>query len=276
MANIINSGEGMKVKLIGVMPREGYTDIAGQFTRTEKELDDILAMPYNEKLVQKIVDMRHLAATEFDYFVFAVEGLSRVTETQLVRKRLASYLIKSGRPNKDGKRSYDVIKPKSLDGFYATIKLNPSKFLVNDYKNLGEIIGRDAMLELDITFEDLIDIDEQFYNQGVKSGIPEEDLRYTKPQGTEFKGLIGMNAHALIDWFAIRCCMNAQHEIRGLANEMLKLARKHSPALFAKAGPSCKFLGYCPENEFQHEKCQGKVMTHKEVLNLINLAKESK
>ena len=34
---------------------------------------------------------------EFDFFLFGVEGYSRVTEVQLVRKRLASYLIKSGR-----------------------------------------------------------------------------------------------------------------------------------------------------------------------------------
>lgn len=269
MANIIECGKGMKVKLIGVMPREGYTDIAGQFTRTEKGLDDILSMPYNEKLVRKIVDMNHLAATEFDYFVFAVEGLSRVTETQLVRKRLASYLIKSGRPNKSGKRSYDVVKPKSLDGFYATVKLNPGKMLVNDSENLSRIIGFDTLLQMDITFEDLMDICEQFYEEGVKSGVPEEDLRYTKPQGTEFKGLIGMNAHALLDWFKIRCCLNAQHEIRGLANAMLKLAKEHSPALFENAGASCKVLGYCPENEFQHANCKGKVLTHKEVLELI-------
>lgn len=269
MANIIECGKGMKVKLVGVMPRESYTDIAGQFTRTEKGLDDILAMPYNEKLVTKIVNMGHLAATEFDYFIFAVEGLSRVTEVQLVRKRLASYLIKSGRPNKSGKRSYDVIKPKSLDGFYASIKINPARVLINDSENLERITGFGSSAVIDVTFEDLIDMLEQFYEQGVKQGLPEEDLRYTKPQGTEFKGLIGMNAHALLDWFKIRCCLNAQHEIRGLANSMLRLAKEHSPALFKNAGASCKVLGYCPENEFQHEKCKGKVLTHTEVLELI-------
>lgn len=274
MANIIECGKGMKVRLIGVMPREGYTDIAGQFTRTEKGLDEILSMPYNEKLVKKIVDMNHLAATEFDYFVFAVEGLSRVTETQLVRKRLASYLIKSGRPNKSGKRSYDVIKPKSLNDFYASIKINPARVLINDSENLERIVGFGSEAVIDVDFEDLMDMLEQFYNQGVEQGLPEEDLRYTKPQGTEFKGLIGMNAHGLLDWFKIRCCLNAQHEIRGLANAMLKLAREHSPALFENAGASCKVLGYCPENEFQHANCKGKILTHKEVLELIKTHKQ--
>jgi hypothetical protein len=114
MANIIPCEDGIKVKLIGAMPRESYVDIAASITRSEKTLDEIAMMPYNEDLVKKVVSMNHLATTEFDYFVFAVEGLSRVTEIQLVRKRLASYMIKSGRVEKKGKRTFDVVKPKSL------------------------------------------------------------------------------------------------------------------------------------------------------------------
>ncbi len=45
---------------------------------------------------------------------------------------------------------------------------------------------------------------------GLYAGLAEEGLRYLKPQGTEFKAIIGMNAYALRDWFAIRCCLNAQ------------------------------------------------------------------
>ena len=97
MANIIECGKGIKVKLIGAMPRESFVDIAATFTRSEKSMEEVVSMPYNEKLVEKVVGMNHLATTEFDYFVFAVEGCSRVVETQLVRKRLASYLIKSGK-----------------------------------------------------------------------------------------------------------------------------------------------------------------------------------
>lgn len=269
MANILECGKDLKVRLIGAMPRESYVDIAAAFTRTEKDLDDILDMPYNEELVKKVVGMNHLATTEFDYFVFAVEGASRVTEIQLVRKRLASYIIKTGRAQKNGKRSYDVVKPKSLEGFYASVKLNPSKILVNDDENLGRIIGHDANIEIDLTFEDVVDILEQWYNAGVKAGKPEEDLRYLKPQGTEWKGLIGMNGHALLDWFKIRCCKNAQHEIRDLAYDMLRQAKEHSPALFANAGASCKVLGYCPENGYQHKDCKGKILTHDEVMVLI-------
>ena len=269
MANILECGTAIKVKLIGAMPRESFADIAATFTRSEKDMEEIVSMPYNEGLVKRVVNMSHLATTEFDYFVFAVEGCSRVTEIQLVRKRLASYLIKSGRVQKNGRRSYDVIKPKSLNGFSAPIKLNPEKMLINSDKNMQEILGENVLLEINLSFDDLMDILEQWYGKGVEAGLPEEDLRYTKPQGTEWKGLIGMNGHALLDWFKIRCCKNAQHEIQKLALEMLKQAKKHSPALFANAGASCKVLGYCPENGYQHKDCKGKVMTHDDVKILI-------
>lgn len=267
MANILK--EGPKVKLLGSMPRESYVDIAASFTRSEKDLDEIIAMPYNSGLVEKVVSMGHLATTEFDYFVFAVENVSRVLEVQLIRKRLASYMIKSGRVNKKGRRSFDVIKPESLNDFYASIELEPSKILVNDSRNLEDLIGRDNTLQIDLNFDEICEIVEQYYNQGVKLNLPEEDLRYLKPQGTEWKGLIGMNGHALLDWFKIRCCNNAQKEIRQLAWEMLRLCKEKSPALFKNAGPSCVALGYCPENEYQNSKCVGKIITHTQVKDMI-------
>lgn len=269
MVNMIECGNGIKVKLIGAMPRESFVDIAAGVTRSEKSMEELVTMDYNEKLVKKVVNMNHLATTEFDYYVFAVEGASRVAEVQLVRKRLASYIIKSGRVEKNGKRSYDVVVPKSIKDFYAPIKIDASKILVNDSTNLEDLIGRGNTLEIDLTYGDLCDMTKQYYDKGVSLGYPEEDLRYAKQQGTEWKGLIAMNGHALLDWFKIRCCMNAQYEIRTMANTMLRLAQEHSPALFENAGASCKCLGYCPENEYQHKYCKGKVMTHEEVKALI-------
>ena len=92
--NQMRVGDGTVVLLAG--GGKVYTDVAARFTRSERGLDEIIASPYNADLVRSIIEKGHLAATEFDYFLFGVEGYSRVTETQLVRKRLASYLIKSG------------------------------------------------------------------------------------------------------------------------------------------------------------------------------------
>lgn len=248
MANFIT--DQVKVKLVGTMPRKSYTDIAGAITRSELEIDEILEMPYNDDLVNKIVNMSHLATTEFDYFVFMVEGVSRVTEIQLVRKRLASYMIKSGRINKKGKRSFDIICPKSISDL--TIPINVA--------DKGEI---------QLSYKDICNMINDWYDKGVELGYPEEDLRYLKPQATEAKILVAMNAHALLDWFKIRCCKNAQWEIREMAKQMLKLCKEHNPTLFQNAGASCVGLGYCPENDYQNKVCKGKIVTHKDVLELI-------
>ncbi len=241
--NIKKVGEGTVVLLAG--GGKVYTDVAARFTRSERDLADIIASDYNAELVRSIVEKGHLAATEFDYFLFGVEGYSRVTEVQLVRKRIASYLIKSGRVDKHGKRAFDVVLPERALSHAAECTL-PSG------------------AKLTLSAEDLLWLTEQWYDAGVQKGLPEEELRYLKPQATEFKALIGMNAHALLDWFKIRCCKNAQTEIRDMANKMLRLCKEAAPDLFFDAGPSCVSLGYCPENEFQNKDCR--VITKKEAL----------
>lgn len=227
-----------------------YTDIAARFVRSERELEEIAASPYSRQIVRNILDSNHRAALEFDYFLFGVDGYSRVTETQLVRKRLASYLIKSGRAELGGKRAFRVAYPENAARFSCPITL-PN----------GETVS--------LSGRDLADISRQWYERGVERGLPEEDLRYLKPQATVFKGIIGMNAHSLLDWFSIRCCKNAQHEIRDLAGKMLALCRKAAPDLFAAAGPNCVQLGYCPENKLQNPACRGKIPTREEALKIL-------
>ncbi|MEN6418267.1 MAG: FAD-dependent thymidylate synthase [Clostridiaceae bacterium] len=247
--NQMRVGDGTVVLLAG--GGKVYTDVAARFTRSERGLEEIIASPYNAELVRSIVEKGHLAATEFDYFLFGVEGYSRVTEVQLVRKRLASYLIKSGRVDKHGKRSYDVVLPDGILSHRANCTL-PN----------GQTIDLGAV--------DLLNMLEEWYDSGVDAGYKEEELRYLKPQATEFKALIGMNAHALLDWFKIRCCMNAQAEIRDLACKMMRLCKESCPALFEDAGPNCVSLGYCPENEFQNPACH--VIRKKDALELLKRA----
>lgn len=244
--NIKHTGQGTVVLIAG--GGKVYTDVAARFTRSERPLEEIIASPYDANLVRSIVDKGHMAATEFDYFIFGVEGYSRVTEVQLVRKRLASYLIKSGRVDKGGKRSFDMVLPPAIMNHRASCTL-PN--------------GNDIWLDAD----SLMNMLEDWYNQGVEAGYKEEELRYLKPQATEFKGIIGMNAHALLDWFKIRCCKNAQYEIRDMATKMLALCREASPDLFAGAGPSCISLGYCPEGNFQNKGCH--IIRKEQALELL-------
>ena len=227
-----------------------FTDIAARFVRSERELEDIAASPYSREIVRNIINSGHGAALEFDWFLFGVEGYSRVTEVQLVRKRHASYLIKSGRAELKGKRRFSVAWPRAAADFAAEVVLPD---------------GRPARL----SGRDLAELSRQWYDAGLAAGLPEEDLRYLKPQATTFKAIIGMNAHALRDWFAIRCCRNAQAEIRDLAWKMLRLSRHAAPDLFAGAGPSCVLLGYCPENALQNRACRGRILTKEEALGIL-------
>ena len=227
-----------------------YTDIAARFVASERSLEDIVASPYSKKIVKNILASGHRAALEFDYFLFGVAGYSRVTETQLVRKRLASYLIKSGRAELGGKRAFSVVYPQSIAEFSAELSLPDGR-------------------KVTLSGRDLAELTSQWYDAGLAQGLPEEDLRYLKPQATEFKAIIGMNAHALLDWFAIRCCRNAQHEIRDLAWKMLRLCKKAAPDLFEGAGPNCLQLGFCPENNRQHAACKGRIPTREQAMSLL-------
>lgn len=254
-----------------------YTDLAARFVGSEKSLDEIIAAPYSKEIVLRILNSGHKAAVEFDYFLFGIEGYARVTEVQLVRKRIASYMIKTGRMDKYGKRSFDVVIPKHIENNKTSCKLPVSSLTLTDGTPLENYIPK-GEIELNylVGVDDILDIIENWYEAGVKNGFPEEELRYLKPQATEFKAIIGMNAHALLDWFAIRCCQRAQTEIRDLAYKMLELCQEAAPDLFANAGPNCVVLGYCPENEMQHEGCRGKVFTKNEVIKLLQKARKSK
>lgn len=253
MLNENFTGSGRVILLAG--GGKIYTDIAARFVRSERELEEIAASPYSRQIVRNILASNHRAALEFDYFLFGVDGYSRVTETQLVRKRMASYLIKSGRAEMNGKRAYKVVYPRKTAEFSATVTLPDGR-------------------QCDLKGRDLAEISRQWYEAGVQAGLAEEDLRYLKPQATVFKAIIGMNAHALLDWFAIRCCKNAQAEIRDLAGKMLALCRKAAPDLFATAGPSCVQLGYCPENGLQNVVCRDAIPTKEEALAILKMHKE--
>jgi len=267
--NLFNVGDGKVVLLAG--GGKVFTDIAAKFVKSERSLEEIIASPYDKKVVYNIINSGHKAAVEFDYFIFGVEGYSRVTEVQLVRKRIASYIIKTGRANKSGKRSFDMVLPQNIRNMSINFDVPVDLVKLPDGTPLSNSpdFGRHTHLDVQISTELILKIIESWYAQGVADHLPEEDLRYLKPQATEFKGLIGMNAHALMDWFAIRCCKNAQTEIRDMANKMLALCKEAAPDLFAQAGPNCRVLGYCPENDFQHKDCRGKIPTKNKALAIL-------
>ena len=248
-----------------------YTDIAARFVRSERDLDSIISSDYNPEIVKNIIQSGHLAATEFDLFIFGVSGYSRVCEVQLVRKRLASYLIKSGRAELNGKRAYKVAIPTNI----AQATVNYRIPYTGSVKTLIDpITGRKTIehspdMEIFLDPQVLNDMIACWYDGCLEQGFKEEDLRYMKPQATQWQGIVAMNIHALRDWWKIRLCKNAQAEIRDLATKMFKLVKEVAPDLVQGAGPSCVHYGYCPEGKFQNPECKGKIYTREEALDIL-------
>lgn len=262
MANIDYVGNGKVYLLAG--GGKTYTDIAARFCQSERSVEEIIGSPQDLKILSNIVNSNHKAAMEFDDFIFGIEGYSRVTEIQLVRKRHASYMIKSGRIELNGRRSFDVTIPDSIKDIVGGIIIDPSDIKITDYmiypdgdimtlkeylEKLGDTNTHSLLWYYDTT--KIIKMIEDWYNIGLMEEVAEEDLRYMKPQATQFKACIKMNAAGLRDWFQIRLCNLAQMEIRDLATKMFQLCLKAAPELFEGAGRSCEVLGYCPEGNRQ-------------------------
>ena len=157
----------------------------------------------------------HESVAEHASFVYTVEGVSRVTEIQLVRHRLASYSIQSGRYC-------------TRDPTYYVMPFDPTGIDDSVFEDFDR-----ALLELDARLKE--------------KGVSTEDRRYFYPQGLKTNLVVTVNARELRHMASERMCARAQWEIRELVTEMVRLARKAAPVLFADAGPKCDRLGYCPE-----------------------------
>lgn len=186
-----------------------------------KELKQRTDRETRERLIRQIMASGHTSTLEHASFTFAIEGISRVTEVQLVRHRIGcSYSIQSGRYVKRSGAQY-VIPPSILNGDKKVFKK------IKKY------------------FEDT----QKLYNELIEMGIKAEDARYCQPQSLKTKMVVTMNVRALLNFFSLRCCRRSQWEIQALANAMLKLVKKKAPIIFEKAGPTCKSQGICWEGE---------------------------
>lgn len=183
-----------------------------------KELEEQVSGISIEKFLGKILRMGHLSVLEHASFTFGIEGISRATSHQLVRHRLASYSQQSQRYVTATEPEYTV--PPSIAKSKARKK----------------------------SFDEAIEGLYKLYSKLVKAGIPAEDARYLLPNAAHTKIIVTMNARELIHFFALRCCERAQWEIREMAVEMLRQAKKAAPFIFRDSGPAC-VSGKCPEGE---------------------------
>jgi len=169
------------------------------------------------RLLGKILGLGHYSVLEHASFSFGIEGISRACSHQLVRHRVASFSQQSQR-YVSHEMPFAVVTP-------ASIEERP------------ELLARVAV-HMAATHE--------LYRDLLAADVPAEDARFVLPNAAATKLVLTMNARELHHFFALRCCRRAQWEIRDMAKEMLRLARRAAPLLFAAAGPGC-LKGTCPE-----------------------------
>lgn len=209
----------MEVKLLAYTPdADRICAAAGNSCYSDRSSFEIMDDIDPEKTLSRIVGMGHHSVIEHAVFTFSVQGVSRALTHQLVRHRVASFSQQSQR--------------------YVSIK-DPS------YVTPHTIEGDPEAKAL---FDETMDAIWEAYSKLEAMDIPAEDARYLLPNGCTTNITITMNARELLHFFSLRCCKRAQWEIRELADEMLRLCREVSPAIFRDAGPSC-VRGPCPEGK---------------------------
>ena len=104
--------ELLKVELVAHTPNpEQIIAAAAKLCYSPVGVCDILQKQSDEQataFIDRLMSMGHESPIEHVSFTFAVEGISRIVETQLVRHRIASYSVQSGRYVKRDKPDFVV------------------------------------------------------------------------------------------------------------------------------------------------------------------------
>lgn len=159
-------------------------------------------------------------------FTFGVEGVSRALLAQITRHRIASFSVQSQRYV--AKKELTYILPPSI-----------------------EALGEGAKEEFEAQMEAI----QGFYAKWLDKGIAAEDARFVLPNAAETRMVFTMNARELLHFFALRCCMRAQWEIRRLAWCMLGMVRREAPSLFCARSAPCVASG-CTEGDMSCKETQ--------------------
>lgn len=244
----------MKIKLLACTPdAERIVASAAKVCYANGTVDDVMNTTdiQVEKFLEKLISIGHESPIEHVSFTFAVEGISRVLSHQLVRHRIASYSQQSQRYVKLDQFKY-VIPPsfhKQTSSFHIFEKHMKDSQIAYD-RIVDDMVHRQIEDFLGCAVSSVEDskhlIPTKVFSGFEKRAI--EDARFVFPNACATTMIFTMNARTLMNFFHHRCCDRAQWEIRGMANEMLRLVQKACPTLFKWAGASC-VKGVCPEGK---------------------------
>lgn len=236
--SMVFGGGKMKVKLIDYTknPLKVLTQATLVSYWDEWSIDklDKITEKDAELHIPRVLGYGHESILEHIKLTFAVEGCSRVCTHQLVRHRHASFVQASQRYLK-----------LERDGDIEELFVIP------------ESIKNDAVLHS--KWREILERVMALYEESIRRGIPAEDARFIVPQAVRSKIVVSMNMREFKHFIGLRMCERAQWEIRELAKRMWEEVYKVDelkPILkWAKIGPKCIWLGYCPERELIPPGC---------------------
>jgi thymidylate synthase (FAD) len=155
-------------------------------------------------LAQKGVPFDPEAMMDHVVYMFEIEDCSRVTTHQLVRHRAVSYDQESQRFSAATREG--VVTPPSVVSNEAGYK----------------------------TYDEALKVVYSAYEKMVAAGVPKEDARYILPGAIKTKLVMTLNARSLMHLVWQRTALQAQWEIRELAETLRILAQEATPELWAK------------------------------------------
>ena len=181
------------------------------YSRQELDGEPALDDGRTASLLQKALEMGHHSVLEHAYFTFDLQNISRTCSHQLVRHRLASYSQQSQRHVRIT-RGCGYIKPRSVDGITAQVQMNG--------------------VNMQLTFDDAMDLTRQIEEAFLIQGIEAEDARYVRPNAATTNITVSMNARELLHFLGLRCTIAAQWEIRDVAWAMFGCLKLVAPTIF--------------------------------------------
>lgn len=178
--------------------------------RPEEKIATYAAVCYNSKTdqesndrrIQSLLKMEHLATMRFAHATFCVEGISRICSHQFVRSKHLDFLQQSQRyvdqTNIHFTTPTSVLKNQEAINAY-------SQSVVQSFK----------------TYEKLL-----------AAGIRKEDARFVLPEATNTTLYVTGNFQAWKDFLHLRLDKAAQWEIREVAQKIQVELNKHAPNVF--------------------------------------------
>ena len=169
-----------------------------------EELESELALRpgYERDLIAKALRDKTFDVIEHAVFMFEIEGISRICSHQLVRHRIASYDQESQRFSAVEKEDF-IVPPSILN--------NPEALAL---------------------YEEFIKSSVEAFRKLKELEVPKEDARFILPQSIGTKLVITANARSLMHFFWQRTAVQAQWEIRDLAELRLKECKNVAPSIF--------------------------------------------